>query len=546
MAEDSGKEMLRLSTQLKHYKRRDIQDEMAEHARDREVAFRFGAGGFGSRPDMLVYPADVLAAAKRGASSFHASEERWSDPLALSPGMRPKELEDLRIGWDLVLDVDCPHWEHARIVTDLLIRALELKGVKSISCKFSGNKGFHIGVPFETFPAEVHGRPIEAAFPEGVHRIARYLAYLIDSKEMGFALSKEMLCLGEDALAQQLSLPKEKLFASLCETCGQPKPEASLQQKEFVCRNTLCKAFGRTAPPNEAHKVKALCPDCSKLRDEVILPQQKKSGTCRHCGSSSFRERFNSALVLNLDTQLISARHLYRMPWSLHEKSGLASLPITPKRARTFERQEASPERVRVEPGLRFLDRERCAEGESTALLIAAWDHWDAVGGTAGKMLASSQEGAPAEREVEIPEEAIPESAFPPCVLLALKGLKDGRKRFLFCLVNFLHSLGWSYEQIEGKLKEWNALNPEPLSETLIVGQVRYHKQQAKRALPPNCANQHYYAEISICKPDELCQRIRNPVSYAKRKARFSEAAAQAKAPKGRKGKKTQRMEKED
>ena len=66
------------------------------------------------------------------------------------------------------------------------------------------------------------------------------------------------------------------------------------------------------------------------------------------------------------------------------------------------------------------------------------------------------------------------------------------------------------------------------------MGQVRYHKQQAKRALPPNCANQHYYAELSICKPDELCQRIRNPVSYAKRKARFAVSQETKKAPQKR------------
>lgn len=524
MAEDSGGEMLALSAQLRHYKRRDIQEEIALHAQNREVAFRYGGRGFGSRPDIIAYPNDVLEAVKHGASSFHCSEERWSDPLALVPGMRPQEFEELRIGWDLVLDIDCPHWEHAKIVTDLLIKALQKKGISSISCKFSGNKGFHIGVPFETFPAEVHSKPTESWFPDGVHRIARYLAYLIDSKEMGHPLSRAMLRLGEESLAEQLGVPQDALHAMVCEKCGEPKEARRVAADEYFCRNTPCQAYNTSAPANERHSLKAVCPVCGKLREKIAL-SAGESERCRHCGATSFEERFNSSLVLNLDTQLISARHLYRMPFSMHEKSGLVSVPIDPDRVLEFEKEEAAAERVEIFERFRFLDRETAKQGEASGLLIDSWDHWDRIGGIAGKLLKEGKEAAES-REVEIPAEAVPESAFPPCVQIGLKGLRDGRKRFLFALVNFLHSLGWGYGQIEARLKEWNALNPEPLGDTLIVGQVRYHRQQKKRVLPPNCANKHYYTDIAVCKPDELCRRIKNPVSYAKRKARYGEASS--------------------
>jgi DNA primase large subunit len=88
----------------------------------------------------------------------------------------------------------------------------------------------------------------------------------------------------------------------------------------------------------------------------------------------------------------------------------------------------------------------------------------------------------------------------------------------MFILVNFLTSAGWSYENVEKILKTWNAKNKEPLKETLLVGQIRYHKMQKKKILPPNCQNQMYYKDFGVCKPDNLCAKIKNPVQYAKRK----------------------------
>ncbi len=530
--EDSAKEMFKLSAQLKHYKRRDIQEEIALHSLDKEIAFRYGSKGFGKRPDIISYPTDVLAAAKKGCSSFHASQERWSDILALKPGMRPKEFEEIRIGWDLVLDIDCPNWEHAKIVSDLLIKALKKKGVESISCKFSGNKGFHIGVPFETFPYKVQGRPVETAFPDGVHKIASYLAYLIDSKEMDYALSNAMLALGKENIAKQLGLPIEKLTAEKCEKCGQPK-EMQETRTEYFCRNNSCKSFNRTALANESKKIKNICPECGELRDKIVTNPEEEE-RCKQCGGTSFKLGFNSSLVLDLDTQLISARHMYRMPWSMHEKSGLVSIPIDPDKVLEFEKEMASSDKAEIIKEFRFLDRETATEGEATSLLIDAWDHWDSIGGKAGKLLEEQREADEKSREVEIPDEAVPEEHFPPCIQLGFQGMRDGRKRFIFALVNFLHSLGWSYKMIEERLKKWNELNPEPLSDTLLIGQVRYHKQMKKRVLPPNCKNKAYYVDIAICKPDGLCQRIKNPVSYAKRKAGV-----------GRKGKKKRPKKKE-
>jgi len=124
-------------------------------------------------------------------------------------------------------------------------------------------------------------------------------------------------------------------------------------------------------------------------------------------------------------------------------------------------------------------------------------------------------------KQVDIPETAIPEQFFPPCITNILKGLEDGKKRSLFILTNFLTSVGWNHDDIEKLLRKWNKKNNEPLREVSIIGQIRYHKQQKKRILPPNCQNAMYYKDFSVCKPDQLCNKIKNPVQYSKRKTYY-------------------------
>ena len=84
----------------------------------------------------------------KSVTSFHASEELWKNPLQIDTSMKRHELDALRSGWDLIIDIDCTVFDYSKIAADLVIKALKFHKVKSISCKFSGNKGFHIGVPF--------------------------------------------------------------------------------------------------------------------------------------------------------------------------------------------------------------------------------------------------------------------------------------------------------------------------------------------------------------------------------------------------------------
>src|SRR3989344_275434 len=126
-------ETLSLSALLTHYKRKDVQEAIICHAKDKEIAVKFGEKGFGKRPDTLQYTNDILELAKQGATSFHASEELWKNPLQLDPLMKRQELEDLRIGWDLIIDIDCIVFDYSKIAADLVIKALKFHKIKSIS-----------------------------------------------------------------------------------------------------------------------------------------------------------------------------------------------------------------------------------------------------------------------------------------------------------------------------------------------------------------------------------------------------------------------------
>jgi len=105
--------------------------------------------------------------------------------------------------------------------------------------------------------------------------------------------------------------------------------------------------------------------------------------------------------------------------------------------------------------------------------------------------------------------------------------LQDGRKRFLFVLTNFLFSVGWEYDQIEKFVIEWNKRNPEPLRDTSLVGHLRYQKSRKQKILPPNCSNKNYYFFCQECPEDPFHKGIKNPVQYAKKKARLANMAAE-------------------
>ena len=419
---------------IDYYSRKDIQKHIMRIAANREMAVKFGDTGFGKRPDVLQFENDILELAKSGATSFHFSEEKWSNPLLLEAGMTKRQLDELRVGWDLIIDVDSKNFEFSRQAAFLIIEALKFHNLKKISVKFSGNHGFHIGIPFKAFPKKVNDVDVKLLFPEGPRVIASYLKYIIKDHLTAKLLENTSL----DAISKKIGIPKDRLVEN-----GEINPFA----------------------------------------------------------------------LVDIDTILISNRHMFRVPFSLNEKSGLVSIPINPEDVLSFSRDSAKIENVKTDLG--YMNDDDFEEGEAKNLITQAFD-WN-------QKLPSqtSERVSETKKEFETVKAMISKDLFPPCVKKGLEGLEDGRKRFLFILLNFLRNTGYEYEQIEKIVLEWNKKNPEPLRDNYINAQISWHKRQKGNILPPNCDNQQYYPGIRICQPDGFCKFIKNPVHYSIRKKRM-------------------------
>jgi len=415
---------MKFSNVIKYYNNRKVQEKILELCKGREVIPRYWNGSFGKRPDTIMFANDVARLVKEGVTSFHISEEIWSNPLELSASMSKSRMDELREGWDFLLDVDPKNWEHGRVCTKLLIEALESHGVKSYSIKFSGGKGWHVAVPWKAFPKKINKEEVRKMFPEASRMIAGYLKDLIKDH-----LRKEVLKLENndlDALSAKTGVPREELF---------------------------------------------------------------RDGD------------FNPYSIIEIDTVFIASRHLFRSPYSFNEKTWLVSLPLSKPELDSFELSHAKPESVKVRLG--FLDKKPLPD-EAENLIVQALD-W--------KQKAPKEEVV--EKDFELPEKAVGKEFFPPCIKLILEGLKDGRKRAVFILSNFLRTQGWEDEQIKKEILSWNSKNAEPLPLNYLSSQLSWSKKSGRDVFPPpNCDNKGYYVDIGICKPDHICAKIKNPSSY--------------------------------
>ncbi len=187
-----------------YYSREDIQKAILDLAKNREVVGVFKSGSFGSRPNVLVYPQDIIAMVRSGVLEFHSSLERWSNPMAL----KSDNYEDLRIGWDLILDIDCKEFEHAKIAAEVLAKALEKHGVKNYSLKYTGGKGFHLGIPWESIPKTVDYKKTVGLFPDIARNIGLYLKKFI-KEDLGESFLKKYR---PEELAEQTGKPLGKIL----------------------------------------------------------------------------------------------------------------------------------------------------------------------------------------------------------------------------------------------------------------------------------------------------------------------------------------------
>ena len=165
-----------------YYSRKDIQEAIYNFCKNRETVPNFNKEFFGKRPDTLDYPSDIMALVKKGATSFHCSEEIWKNPLEISTDMTPEQYNVIREGWDFLIDIDSKYLDYSQIAAKLIIKFLEYNGIKNVGIKFSGSKGFHIIVPWKAFPKEFNGIATKEKFPEWPRAIAEYVSENIHDK----------------------------------------------------------------------------------------------------------------------------------------------------------------------------------------------------------------------------------------------------------------------------------------------------------------------------------------------------------------------------
>jgi hypothetical protein len=414
---------------ISYYSREDVQRALLEAAKNREVVGVFRNKAFGKRPNMLQYPTDIVQMVREGVVSFHGSVERWSNPMSLRTEMSKVELDGLRIGWDMLFDVDVKDFEMAKVATNQVVEALRDHGIANLSLKFTGGSSFHLCVPFEALPPTINFKPTARQYPEVFEKVVGYVkSYVRDQ------LREELLALDN--------------------------------------------------PLNLAGRV-------NKTIDEII----------GEAGIDPFK-------LISLD--VFGSRHLFRLPYSLHESSFLVSLPLKASELKGFRKEDASPERARVRE--RFLVPSTSLH-DAEGLVVEALD-W-ASRHRVEKPLPKPIKPLPKLR-------FIPEKFYPPCIHTILKGLSDGRKRSVFILINFLRNMGWGWEKIEKKLVEWNEKNYTPLRTAYLRTQLRWHMQQKRNILPPNCDNPNFYRDFGVCQPDSICEgmRIKNPLTYPFRRMR--------------------------
>ena len=196
------------------------------------------------------------------------------------------------------------------------------------------------------------------------------------------------------------------------------------------------------------------------------------------------------------------------MPYSLHEKTALASVVLDTNKIEEFELKDADPMKVKVK---NFMPNSR--EGEAEELIREALD-WAKENQLGVESSEEKINGKYANfKPIELKN--LTDENFPPCVIKILKGLTDGKKRALFILINLFRSIGMDKEEMENKIKEWNKKNNPPIKQGYIETQLSWSYRH-KPIMPSNC--KEFYQGIGVCQPDNFCRQIKNPVNYVIRK----------------------------
>ncbi len=407
---------------LDYYSRPDIQQALLKVSANREVAGVYETGAFSKRPGTLIFPTDITTMAKSGVIELHGSLEHWSNPSSIKEG----NYNDLRVGWDIVLDLDCDLFDHGKIAALVIAKELKKFGVHNLSIKFTGGTGFHLGLSWKSLPKKIDYKSTVNQFPDLARKVASFLKTRVKD-DLEKALLKKY---SPEELAQQASKPLGKIMT---------------------------------------------------------------------------RDGVNPFEIVDIDPILLSARHLFRLPYSLNMKKFWVSLPVNLEDLEEFRQEDAVPEKIDATVG--FLDTGE--EGELDLLIGETLDFYNKT---------EKSEKIKESRRVEITS-SIKQDIFPPCIKNISAGVADGRKRGVFILINFLKAAKWTEQDVEKYINEWNQKNSPPLPESYIRSQLRWHLNKDKTLPPPNCPSEKSVGWYdTVCKPDRICGQpkilLKNPINY--------------------------------
>mgnify|MGYP001573670504 CR=1 FL=1 len=497
---------------LIYYSQPEIKKILYKFSQGRECIPRYYES-FGKRPDTFQYENDIVEQVKKGATSFHCSEELWNDSLELNTDLSRSELNKLRTGWDLLLDIDSKYLEYSKIYAALLINALKFHGLENIGVKFSGNRGFHLIIPWKAFPNEIYGQKTKDMFPEWPRIIGQYLANIIKPKLVEKIFQEQSL----KELAEKTGKKESELIIDECVSCN--RQAVKKYKMNWICRN--CKNMEVLRYENNRIPK---CPN-ENCRKPLVEKSRTEVLVCEYCNFNSDdnpemfkKSREKTEILIEADLILVSPRHLFRMPYSLHEKTALSSIVIDKKDIENFQITDAKPFKTKIK---NFYPEPK--QEEAKELLLQALD-WHEQKQTQDLIIKEKKEAASHNdvkadkninkdyKKITIPNPS--EEIFPPQIKLILKGIKqDGRKRALFILISFFKSLGVSDNEIEKRIFDWNELNYKPIKKGYIISQLNWYKKNSNR-LPPNF-NNPIYKDLGVDKPDKLAMETKNPVSYA-------------------------------
>ena len=348
----------------------------------------------------------------------------------------------------------------------------------------SGSKGFHILIPWKAFPEEINGEKTKDKFPEWPRAIAGYVGESIHDR-----ITEEII--------KMSNLPGQY------ETIYKPTGELAIEKKvtHYACKN--CKAKMDYMKEKTTKKI-LRCHLCNynmdKISEDVIFVADSNKDNSNKNPHFFQKKLTTKNLIDTVDIILVAPRHLFRAPYSLHEKTSLVSMVLTKEELENFEVHMADPLKIKIRDY-----SPNCEENEAKELLMQSLD-W------AKKREAPKKQFDG--KALDMKGLKINEGMFPPVIQKILVGMKeDGRKRALSVLLSFFSSLELPQEYIEEKTYEWNNKNYKPLREGYVKSQIDWALKNKR--LPPNY-DKPIYNELGVASETD---GLKNPINYTIRAA---------------------------